>query len=297
MTTGAWGQPEYGDADAMDGDNQITAASRYARDVGVRHFTSQAALNLATGMLTGYVAVVDTIPGALFVYDGTAWQMFGIPRFATATARDAAITAPLAGWLSRVTAEMFNRLYQGSAWRPEPERFAKVPSSVVNGTPSAGGLITSTAQSTVSVNDVFDADADDYVMIADVTLSSSSAVSYRLRASGTDAATGYDTQRLIALGTSVQGIQALNDVQGLTTGIGTAGRHVFEMLISKPALAKETLVLPVGISTPNPMTVSQGLTVIGGQHRTATAYSGLTLLVSSGTLIVNSLRFEALNRN
>lgn len=297
-TFDAWGEPIYANTDSMQGPAQISEAAKLSMARGVRRFATQALLLAATGMADGYLATVDAIKGAMFVYDGpnTVWLMSGCPRFATTGARDAAITSPIAGWRSRITTEIFDREYSGS-WKPAPERFVPLPSSVVNGSVTAGGLITSTAQSIVSVNDVFiAADADDFELIGDVTNSAGAAVAIRLRAAAADNALSYDHVREIAT-TTVSAVQALADTSGLITGIGLAGRHVFRLLISKPALARETLMVSDQTITPDPMTTSAGRGGNAVQHRVTSAFTGFSLLVASGTLTINSLRLEAINHN
>jgi hypothetical protein len=83
-----------------------------------RREETQSALDSATGMEDLDLAQVDAIPGAWFKYDGSAgdWVMHGVAVFDDATARDAAITAPAAGMLSRLEDTDTVWRYKGSAW-------------------------------------------------------------------------------------------------------------------------------------------------------------------------------------
>jgi hypothetical protein len=139
VATGAWGEPEYGDLEAMLGNDQITAASRYARDVGIRKFTTLALLKAATGMLNGYRAQADNVPGATWVYDSVAvaWLMTGVAEFADAATRDAVLTAPVAGNRARLADSRLVWEYVGSSWIPllSPERHLS------DTTPSVRGVL------------------------------------------------------------------------------------------------------------------------------------------------------------
>ena len=75
-----------------------------------------AALLLATTPANGTRAIADNVPGAVFIRVAGAWQMTGIPYFATTAAADTALTAPLNGWKIQVGTEDFNRVRNGSNW-------------------------------------------------------------------------------------------------------------------------------------------------------------------------------------
>jgi hypothetical protein len=79
------------------------------------------------------------------------------------------------------------------------------PSSVVNGTDNGKGTVSFSAQSSVSLNDVFNSTYTNYRIV--MNLSGSGDLTLRVRASGTDAATGYEGNniRMIYNSTTITG--------------------------------------------------------------------------------------------
>jgi hypothetical protein len=119
--TGDKGEPELvpsGASPTFAADvTEVAAWSQKGRSF--RREADMAALAAATGMEADDIALVDTIPGAWFKYDGStaAWKMYGTPRFADATARDAAITSPTLGMRCVLTSDEVTYRYNGSGWK------------------------------------------------------------------------------------------------------------------------------------------------------------------------------------
>jgi hypothetical protein len=164
-----------------------------------------------------------------------------------------------------------------------------VPTSVAGaGVTLNGGQISFTAATTVNVNGCFTAIYDNYVLLMDVSAASAVAtLSMRVRLAGTDASTAYftslvysqfnsDTGAFTGSGNGTTGFTGLyNDTSG-----GAAVVNIFS-----PALARKTIFTAHGgnfVSNGNGRTVQ-------GQHTTATAYDGISLLPASGNL-TGSLR-------
>lgn len=87
-----------------------------------RTVATQAALPAANTVRRDYAYYVEAIPGATFFSNGTAWRMVGTPEFATAAARDAAITSPLQGMTAKRADASYTEGYYTSAdpdgWYP-----------------------------------------------------------------------------------------------------------------------------------------------------------------------------------
>jgi len=148
-------------------------------------------------------------------------------------------------------------------------------------TVGANGSVEFTACSSLSLNGVFSADYDNYMVAVRVTPATASNVGYRarLRASGTDAtgATDYTFQRLGADGTSVTGYRA----SGNTFQMGTvySGKYQGEMVsIYGPYLAQPTAWRGVTVLGYNDASIQD----YAQTHSLSTSYDGLTLYVSSG---------------
>jgi hypothetical protein len=73
-----------------------------------------------SGNWAGRRLIVTATPGAIWEWTGTAWQMHGIPRFATTTERNTAIPAPQVGAKAFVVALGYVTEYiAGSGWERE----------------------------------------------------------------------------------------------------------------------------------------------------------------------------------
>lgn len=111
-------------------------------------FGNQAAMDSSTGAVAGDMAVVTAIPGATFIYNGTSWDGGAEGIFASVLARDAAITAPRAGFRVRRTDTGWTEQYMAAGavaagWYPvagaRPAAYAVRATDLASGT-STGGL-------------------------------------------------------------------------------------------------------------------------------------------------------------
>lgn len=158
------------------------------------------------------------------------------------------------------------------------------PTSATNGTIGTYGAVNFSGVSSVSLNGCFTSEFDWYVVKYSLTTSGAGALQGFLRLSGTDAATGYDTQRTTAINATVATVQSLNQTNWIITSIGIAsGIHSGSIELFSPAQAAATSGNSIDLTTPNPMTTSAGQFYGGLLHRTATAYDGFTLAVGTGT--------------
>lgn len=154
---------------------------------------------------------------------------------------------------------------------------------------SASGLVTGagldlivtqsfSAASSVSLNNCFSADYDNYAVLLTLTGSTSAATTLRMRASGTDAATNYNWQVLNVNGTSVGAAAVASQTSYAIADTGT-GKTTADVLIFDPfAAAATNLHLRANARTLNTLYMNIG------QHTTATSYDGLSVIASSGTI-------------
>jgi len=151
------------------------------------------------------------------------------------------------------------------------------------------GLVTLTGASTISLNGVFSSTYSRYVIQYDIpTVSTNLVFTVRLRAAGTDASTAvYDQQRNISRGNDVSNPTSLNSLAGTSWALGaTTGTslHMGSIELVRPATATPTMMIGQAFATLNPATAATttSITQLGGLHRTAAAYDGITLITSAG---------------
>jgi len=176
-----------------------------------------------------------------------------------------------------------------------------VPTSVAGSGVSLGpgGAVTLATASTASINGCFTSAYDNYLIEFDFTTSSASGtLNVTLRVGGTDATTAYDTQRVTFINATVAATQSLNAANWVGSGgLATAGGRQFgEMVLYKPALAVATGGTIKNNLVANPMTTSDGRFEGTLQHRTATAYDGITFTAGGGTF-TGTIRIYGLNNN
>lgn len=96
----------------------------------------------AAGDFSGQLAAVGSAPYAYFSWTGTAWRVFGVPEFATTTARDTAITTPAANDRCMVGSgtTWVEYTYTGSAWTAGA--WTTYTPTVTNLTKGSGGTLT-----------------------------------------------------------------------------------------------------------------------------------------------------------
>jgi hypothetical protein len=158
------------------------------------------------------------------------------------------------------------------------------PTSVANGTIGTYGAVTFSAASSVSLNGVFTSEFDWYRVDFFATTSGAANIGVNLRLSGTDAVTAYDRINQRGLNVTNTVATSLNQTTWPVTITTVTGFHLGSLRLFNPALASPTVVVGLTGSTANPMTTADGAAYnMTLQHRTATAYDGITLTPSTGT--------------
>jgi hypothetical protein len=129
------------------------------------------------------------------------------------------------------------------------------------------------AVSSVSVNNCFTATYENYKVFCDFSVSSTPTMTFRFRAAGVDASTGYFTSTNFAVGSSASAI-------GLgASNMTSSDRGVFSVDILAPMLARESHL--VGLSGLNAGYL--GACASGALRNTST-YDGFSVIASTGNM-------------
>ena len=209
--------------------------------------------------------------------DVDGYLMQGIWVFASAAARDAAVTSPQEGNACYLKDTNQVLTYSGSAW------------VAVGGSPITPGLVlihteTFSAQTSVSVNNKFSSTYDNYVIrFNNVTASANTSINMRMRASGSDeSSSNYKAQYLEILGTTVQGSRTTTATSFTTvTYINTTymGAHIFELVNPFNTVVTSGATIQPNTSAGN----IEGYVTSFGLN-TTTSYDGLTVFTGSGNM-------------
>jgi hypothetical protein len=158
------------------------------------------------------------------------------------------------------------------------------PTSVAgSGVTLSGGQVSMSAATTTSVNGCFTSAYENYQIVIRYQNSSNGPnIFARFRLAGTDAATNYNYQNLDAGGTSVTTGRSSSQAEGLIASGGAIGNpdELIVMNVSGPALAAATSVFSNNAGTLSGIYMR----ITAMRHTTATAYDGITISQSAGTL-------------
>jgi hypothetical protein len=149
---------------------------------------------------------------------------------------------------------------------------------------------TPTAVNTISINNCFTSTYANYLILIDVASAvGDGALTARLRLSGTDATTNYQSQRVGGQGASAfagTNPSGTDDFSFADIAAATAASYSASATFYSPALARQTVVLSnLGFVNPSGTTVVQ----LWNNHTTATAYDGITFNYS-GTSFTGTIR-------
>ena len=153
-------------------------------------------------------------------------------------------------------------------------------------TVSANGSVSFSAVSSLSLNGVFSADYDNYMMVmwSRFSVAGGEFLDFRLRASGTDntTASSYVTQRLDVDNTSVGGARTTSDKGYIGYIRGTAGGLIGGEVaeIYGPFLAQPTAWRNNDVSPLNNAFIRD----CSGTHNQSASYDGATFSVLSGNI-------------
>ena len=155
------------------------------------------------------------------------------------------------------------------------------PSTVVNGTDNGKGTVSFSAQSSVSLNDVFSSTYENYFLLTRITAQTTGDnVNLRLRVGGADDSTANYANLGLRITTTVDRIGQYAQTSYRIGEVGTQ-KGAFQTIIYGPQLAALTQfngLLTNGFQNP----MENGFNM--GAHNVATSYTGFTLIAPSGTM-------------
>jgi hypothetical protein len=208
-----------------------------------------------------------------------------VMNFAGTAARSSAIATPTTGMTTYIGTT-------GTATIPQIESYTGSSFQTLYGqTLVANVSFTSTA--TVQINNVFTSAYDNYLIVMRYTQNTSTGdLSYQNSLSGTPAATGYGGNGYVAYanGLSTNGfVTGAGGFTGTKLSIANSQASIGNFItatINSPALASATTFITnfYGRSTGYGGNTSA---FISGIHETATAYDGMTITTSAGTMTGN----------
>lgn len=140
------------------------------------------------------------------------------------------------------------------------------------------------AVASVSINDVFSATYDSYMIKAAITGSVSSNANIRFRVGGVDASgANYQSQYIVGSGTSVSGARATTDTSAVDMILSnvTTTNYARVVEIHNPFKTVVTTWFNAG---PSDSGGSIAFIQYGGVHTLTTSYTGFTALAQSGNI-------------
>jgi hypothetical protein len=146
---------------------------------------------------------------------------------------------------------------------------------------ASNGSVTCSSAVTLSLNGVFTADYDNYLVVVRHKKTGSDlfdSIRIRMRSSGTDATTNYTFQDLTADSTTVSGARDTTTAAFLTT-YTDAEPGGFVMSLYGPYLSQPTAVRSVSCY----VATSPIIRDVAGTHSTSSSYDGITLFTSTGS--------------
>jgi hypothetical protein len=138
---------------------------------------------------------------------------------------------------------------------------------------------TFSAVSSVSLNDVFTSDYENYLMLIKWTASAISDITVRMRVSGSDnSASSYVRQRLLAYATSVSAARTT----GTSSTLSNAGTALNSLRadIFNPFTSEVTGIVAAGKSSESTASMNHSVTT----HDVASSFDGITVFPLSGTI-------------
>jgi hypothetical protein len=135
------------------------------------------------------------------------------------------------------------------------------------------------AVSSVSIDDVFSADYENYLMLIKCTLSAITGIAVRMRVSGSDnSASSYVRQRLLAYATGVSGSRD-TDTSSVLSNAGTA-LNSLRADIFNPFTSEVTGIVSAAKSSESTASMNHSVTT----HNVASSFDGITVFPLSGTI-------------
>ncbi len=280
--TGDWGQPGFLDSGFPDIAVDPTAVSNYYATLVPRRFATASALLGSTPPAAHYTAVAENVPGAFFRYTGSAWTMHGTAEFATVAARDLALTAPAAGWLSRVATERWVRRAAGvgTSWRPwGAGQFKMVPTGFTGTgtgfTIDSNGDANFAGATAFNLEGLFTSDFLAYLVIVDVFTMPGGGGGFVLRKGGvSNNAAKYTTQRSWGQDAAAWSRDIAANATSYAPIPQAAVEHTVTCRVTNPMVA--SLPTKLAFETDSYITGASAIKAFGpGRHDVTDAFDGI----------------------
>ncbi|HEY2644846.1 MAG TPA: hypothetical protein VGI56_13910 [Galbitalea sp.] len=289
------GFPQYAGTGAPADAADLSEIATWAGTNIDRVVATQAALTTGfTPIYAGMRIAVTAIPGATFRYSGSAWVMEGIATFASASARDAAITSPAAGMTIFRTDNLQVQTYTGGKWNYTTALVPIIPTSLSGTLTGASigpsGAVTLTAATgPFVINNSFTPEFDNYLVKADGSPALGNSLTLQLAASGTvDAtATNYDQFDSIAATGSTAGNWPL------LTGSRVVWSYDINLFNPARAMPTRALINTVGFNAAGANPIGK---LLANGHRASVAYDGLGVSFTTSTT-TGTIRIYGYNNN
>lgn len=158
------------------------------------------------------------------------------------------------------------------------------PSSVVNGTDNGKGTVSFSGASTVSLNDVFSATYDNYMIVSRYTTSASGEIKLRLRVSGSDNTTSnYGDVTFLANNTTTRTQNVLASFSLMINATDSTNEKSFAINILQPFASVRTQYTGTYAGIGGDVTGDQvGFT--GGGFDATTSFTGFTIFPGAGNI-------------
>jgi hypothetical protein len=134
-----------------------------------------------------------------------------------------------------------------------------------------------------SINDVFSATYDNYLLVAHITgVETDRALNFKWRVGGADNSTAnYDFQIRNNSSTTADGLRSTGQTNGRIGQMGGSVASPFTMDIYRPFLSTRTAAFVKGISK---LSSSIFLTDVGNSFSTTTSFTGISLIPAADTI-------------
>ena len=221
-----------------------------------------------------------------------------IPVFVDDTERNTAITTPLAGAFSYLTATQELEVYSGTAWTNAVGLVPIVPASVTvsagSGTVDAKGVVNFSGTAYIRLNGVFDSNRFSKYLVFIEKTSGATTVSQIQVVLGTgtttagDAITAYDRIGVIGGTTALANSTAFNGTSLTVTPTTDLVRQFARIEVINPNIPVPTIFNFDGVSFTTPNTAGSFLKGYG-LHNTSSSYNAINLKASGGTISGNAV--------
>jgi hypothetical protein len=170
-----------------------------------------------------------------------------------------------------------------------------IPTSVTGGT-LVGGKASFSAVTAVTLNGVFSALYDNYLILLDITsMSAANVVNAQLTSGGTPSATGYLYQLLAATNGAASAAAGTGGTIFPLSSANSLLGGSYEMKAFNPNRATQTKFLVNAITITSAVTGSFSYEMSAGMHNVSTSYDGIEFLTSSANTMTGTVAVYGFN--